>query len=52
MVIRLRSTVSVRYLLVAAFSGTNLFHGGHPNDIVNALLPGIGVVEHLSNNVP
>jgi hypothetical protein len=38
--------------LVAAFYGTNLFHGGRPNNIANALLPGIGIVEHLSSNVP
>lgn len=33
-----------------SFSGSNLFHGGHPNVIVNALLPGIGIVDHLSNH--
>jgi len=38
--------------LIAAFFGTNLFHGGHPRDVVNALLPGIGIVDHLSDHVP
>jgi len=38
--------------LILAYSGTNLFHGGHPNDIVNALLPGLGIVDHLSDHVP
>jgi hypothetical protein len=38
--------------LVSAFFGTNLFHGGHPNNIVNALLPAIGIVGHLPDNIP
>ena len=37
--------------LISAFFGTNLFHGGHPRGIVNALLPGIGILDHLSDNV-
>ena len=36
--------------LWSSFSGVNVFHGGHPNVIVNALLPGLGIVEHLSGN--
>ena len=34
------------------YAGTNLFHGGHPNGVANILLPGIGIVDHLSNHVP
>jgi hypothetical protein len=38
--------------LVSAFSGTNLFHGGQPNTIANALLPAIGIVDHLPDTIP
>lgn len=38
--------------LVLSFMGTNLFHGGHPNAVVNALLPGLGIADHLSDHVP
>ena len=37
--------------LTASFFGTNLFHGGHANGIVNVLLPGFAIVEHLSDHV-
>lgn len=33
-----------------SFSGVNLFHGGHPHAIVNALLPGIGIANQLSSH--
>jgi len=36
--------------LILSFAGTNLFHGGHPNVIVNALLPGIGIADRLSSS--
>lgn len=35
--------------LLLSFYGTNLFHGGHPNVIVSALLPGIGIADRLSS---
>ena len=38
--------------LLWSFSGANLFHGGHPHVIVNALLPGIGIASHLSSHTP
>jgi len=36
--------------LIVSFSDTNLFHGGHPHVIVNALLPGIGIADRLSSH--
>ena len=38
--------------IMVSFSGSNLLHGGRPNIIVNVLLPGIGIVNHLSQNIP
>lgn len=38
--------------LILSFHGTNLFHGGHPNVIANALLPGIGIVDRLPSGIP
>jgi len=37
---------------VAAFIGTNMFHGGHANGIACLLLPGIFIIDHLSSLVP
>ena len=36
--------------LILSFFGTNLFHGGHPHVIVNALLPGLGIADRLSSH--
>lgn len=38
--------------LIASFTGTNLFHGGHLNPIVNILLPGLGIAERLPRGTP
>jgi len=37
--------------LVSVYHGTNLFHGGHPNAVVCVLLPGLGIIDHLADDV-